>query len=383
MGILDFFKKPAVAENKKLELKELDKWINSKNQEISQKEQDSTAKIKNSVSKLVEELKHENQTLKQITLEKIREEERIKLIVKENLNNYIQYLENLTEKLESLPYESLPVLVNEVNSTFSDFEKRSIFSYQKATILIGKELGAVKRSLRDFSRRFEEILNEDKQFKENSKTIFSINSKITEKQNLAKKRQLLNQSIQESEKVVAEIEKYISEKQRLIEKTKQTQDYLDYQLKKQAIDKEKENLQKEVLRLREIIDFKQLASIFHTDEKKMKVIKEYKSDFLQAFEKDSGERLLATLGDIKESQRVIEQINKISEIKKQIKKVNLGADKVQELGVEISKSKISIQGLRQKNFKDIKKEQKVKEDIDKTVNLIKAELLNMNIDLEK
>ena len=73
-------------------------------------------------------------------------------------------------------------------------------------------------------------------------------------------------------------------------------------------------------KLREAIDFKTLASIFHSDEKKMRLIKEHQNDFLESIEKDNGETLINLLIESDLDQHIQEKVKNLLEIKKQSEK---------------------------------------------------------------
>ena len=146
MGIFDFFKR------KKIELEleetinfnEIDTWIEKKKQSITKKQQEPKQQIEQLLSDILKELEEGINVLKNLDLTEKKAPERAKLIVKQNLYNFINYLENLIQELEKLTDESFETLISKTNSAFEDFEKKSIMSFQKSTFLIGEELGNIR-----------------------------------------------------------------------------------------------------------------------------------------------------------------------------------------------------------------------------------------------
>jgi histidinol phosphatase-like PHP family hydrolase len=85
-----------------------------------------------------------------------------KTIIKENINNYIFYLENFFKKLNSLKNEDINELFKEIDFIFLEFDKNTKIGYQKITILIGKEIAAIKKEIKDFSKEIMKLFNENK-----------------------------------------------------------------------------------------------------------------------------------------------------------------------------------------------------------------------------
>jgi len=82
-----------------------------------------------------------------------------------------------------------------------------------------------------------------------------------------------------------------------IEKIKKSKSYIENLKKQEEIKLDEKELEKEVYKLKEIIDFKALAGMFHTDEKKMVVVKEYKKNFQVTFQEDNGARILSLINE--------------------------------------------------------------------------------------
>ena len=81
-----------------------------------------------------------------------KEEDRIKSATEEGRKKYLESVEDFMNGLNNLKKESLEKVIADTNRIFSDFNRRSRMSYERATILIGKEMGEIKESIKAFSR---------------------------------------------------------------------------------------------------------------------------------------------------------------------------------------------------------------------------------------
>src|SRR3989344_1563669 len=152
MGIFDFFKSRKEKEEPKntevIAIGELGSWIENKSTELKNQKTEFHALVKNRVSKLSDELRHGTESFKNIDWQEIKVEDRIKQIVKENLNNYASHLGLLIQELNKLEESSLNK--EKIYLIFSAFEKRAAMNYQKSTYLIGKELESINKSMSTF-----------------------------------------------------------------------------------------------------------------------------------------------------------------------------------------------------------------------------------------
>ena len=107
MGFFNLFKKTKRKEEIKKQTVNLEEFHNiiQKNKEENKKrEVEIHEEIKKILSNIEEELIIKNESLKQIDLDSKKERERIKSIVKENLSNYIIYVERLIKKIKSIQF---------------------------------------------------------------------------------------------------------------------------------------------------------------------------------------------------------------------------------------------------------------------------------------
>ena len=174
------------------------------------------------ISQLIQELEEKISTLKKINVDKKKIEEKIKIIVRENLDNYIYYLDELIDKLKKMN-EFDKEIVEKINSIFSDFEKRSKMSYEKATFLIGKELGDIKESIRAFFKDLENILKDNKDLIDKSKIISSTKTNIEKFSNVNGIKLEIEKAIDEYDKKIRNLDNNIKIKEEDIEKIKKSE----------------------------------------------------------------------------------------------------------------------------------------------------------------
>ena len=129
MSFLDFFKKRKKEKKlEKIQLKDLETWILNKKEDVKNKKNVVSNLIKEKIIQLIQELGEEIETLEKIDLRERKVEEKTKLIVRENLNNYIKYLRELQTNLKNLENERFDYLIEKINSIFFNFNKMIILT---------------------------------------------------------------------------------------------------------------------------------------------------------------------------------------------------------------------------------------------------------------
>lgn len=330
MGIFNFFKKKAVeikVEKKRIRVEELPTYIETEvisNEEKHKRLKEELEGIKKSME---ESMKQAVKELKNYDLEKRKEEERIKLIVKKNLSNYIELSEELIKKLGEVNFEDINEGISKINITVRNTDKRALMSYQKANILVGKELAAVREVY--------------------SKGINELNKHLEENNRVIKEKELLEEAerlLEEKEKVRKEKERIkkvtIDEEGRIIKLT-ENKELLKKELEelinsekhknkeliiKKLIDKNKE-LEENIKGIRNHLNLKELANTYHHDERKLGIIKEYKESFMRKFKEEAGKDLKAL---VKDDKKVLWHYENIENIEKEIKKIIIPEDGVEE-----------------------------------------------------
>ena len=386
MGFWDFFKKKIKEEqiqNEKISIEELDHWILDKQKEIKEQEQAYFKQIQTRIFQLIQELEQGIFILKEINIDEKKAEEKIKLIVKENLSNYIDYLRRLIIQLKELDKEEKEI-IEKINLIFQEFKKRSAISYEKATFLIGKELENVKETIRIFFKDLENIIKDNQGLIDKSKIIFSVETKIKDFSENKKIKVEIEESIKEYNEDINKLRKKIEIKEKEIENITSSEKFIEQEKKIGEINKKEEELEKEIDRLREIINFKALTNFFHIFEERMKIIKTYKENFKEAFKKTKGEDLVSLFKEAK-LPNYLERLNRIQDIsekEKEIENIVIEETGIQNLKTWINKIKSEIDMLNSGKLTKEKRFKKIDENLNKIISLIKEDLIKMNVEIK-
>ena len=388
MGIFDFFRKKQVLEKEKIKLDNIDKYINNKKKENETKEKQFFESIKNSLDDLINLLAEKNNVLKKINLDEKKADPRAIFIIRENLAHYIELLDRLIEELKQLESENLSELITDIDSLFIDFEQRSRLNFEKATFLIGKELGEVKDAINNFIRNLKKELDENKSILENSKILSQIEARLGELDENVKIINEINNNIKDNNLKIKSIEGNISSSEVEIVKLRSSESYKKETSLEAEINVKNEELEKEAYKLKDMIDFKKLANLFHYDSKKMTTINEYKLNFINTFNKDKLLSLVPLLDEANMADSFISQkANEIMHKEKEIGKIKSEFNKKEsESIVDLNKKLTSLRSDLEYTLRENQKEEKRKEKTEKTrkdvLELLNQEFTKINVDLD-
>ncbi len=386
MKILKFLKnllkeedKEEVTSEQEIELSKIEDSLKEKEKSLKEKETLLISEINSKINLFIKELKEKIEIVKEVEIESKEKNEKIKSVVYEGRKKYIEFLEKLMNNLtDTLDITEFSKKIKDINSSFSRFNETSHNSYERATILIGKEMGNIKESLKKFSNEILEIFNENKQIISDYNTLIAI--KNTHK-NIIKNEEEIKKSENKSEETIKKIESNKKEKTKLenkLEETKKSKEYLENLKIKEQIKLQEEDIKNQISELRQLIDFKALSNFFHIFEDKMSLIKAHKDNFSGEFNLDNGEKILKLLEDSnlnnKEISDKIEEIilnkNNLKEKEKSIREdktihiiseVNAVEEKIENLKKElewINKTSEKAKLNNQENLKSIKEQAK-------------------------
>jgi len=382
MKLWDIFKKKKEKPQKpqKLSQAELQDWLFNKQVEMSNKEQHFFDEVKEKTVKLIQELTDEITVLNQIDFDKKKEREKIKAIVQENFRNYIINLERLIQKIQAI--ENSSNIISQINKMFHDFDKKSKPNYEKATYLIGKEMAATKESIRGFFKELEKVIKNNKKYIEDSQIIESIKKDIDKYKGTIKINSQIVEEIEEQAQKINEISASLQEKEKEKEKIKESKEYLEKEEEIKKLKIKKEELEQGILKLKQLINFKSLANICHKNEKEMSLIKEYKENFKQAFNKAGGEDLAHLLkGSNQHTEEILNLIQKINSTKQELSSTQIEHTNLNIINDSITKLKYELE--QTKSVKETKKkaQNKFEENKDNVLKALKEKLSKVNIEL--
>ncbi len=390
MGIFDFFRKITKTENiqgiviEKLSFSKIGDWIEKKTKENELKEKESILVIENKINDFIKELREKILVLEGVDVELKKEKDRIKNIVKEGRTEYIESLEELIERLNNLNSYKLEKFIEKINKVFLDFNKSSFKNYERATILIGKEMRSIKENLKDFSKNILKIFDEAKPLLDSSKNLLIIQEKLNTIVSINKILEGINEKKLNLSKKITEKEEESKILKQNLGEIKTSQSYLENFAKQKKIVSLQEESEKNILELKQLIDFKSLSNFFHTLPEQMNIVKEHKENFQINFERDNGKVMLELLDMAKLSNNMI--LEKVRQIRTQIEervnhKRELKEDETQEAHFKIKETNLEIDNLKIENVKEEKREEKLKISKEELMKTLKQEFSKLNTEI--
>ena len=266
MGIFDFLKriitdkKSEETGKEKIAFSDIENWIENKTKEIRIKEEKIFTLIKERINVFANEIKEKINTLKNFDINSKKEEDKIKSITEEGRKKYIEFVELFIKNLDNLQQDKLEKLISNVNKIFSDFNKTSRMSYERATILIGKEMESIRDEIKVFSKDLIKVFDENEIIVNSSKVVSLIKIKLKQFEETEKDFKTVNETMISLAKKITDKEEENKKILEEIEEIKKSPDYLEYLERLKKLKFIEEDLEKDFISLRQIIDFKSLGS---------------------------------------------------------------------------------------------------------------------------
>jgi hypothetical protein len=381
MGFWDFLKKKKEKVNEKVSREELLEWVLKKKQEIEEQEREFLALIKKRISQFILEINEKLPELRDVNINEKKTERKIKLIVKENLKNYIYHLERLIERIKKIDEKKI---IEQINFIFYDFRKKSSINYEKATILIGKEIGEITKSIRKFIEDIKKIIKDNESKINIAQAIQSIEIEIKRLNEIEKAKSSILKEIKESQIKIDNLKNAVKAREEKIKEIKKSEKFLDADKKKDKLKIEKQELKKDLDDLKSMIDFKSLANFYHSFEKEMGIIKEYKEDFYQKFIERKGEDMLFLLKESNlQKDKILDKIQKIRNREKEINNIIIEETGIEKLEESIRNFKSEIEYLNLEKLSKEKKMEKMEKNADEVIQSIKINLNKINVDFSE
>ncbi len=164
MGLFGFFKKKPIeleVESEEISFGDIGKWIESKDKSLKGIEDETLEKIGGMLDEFYVSLGEKLEIIEGIDIESKKEHGRVKLLVRQGLENYITSVRNLLRDLGGIDKKDLAKFVQEIGKIFVLFEKSSAKFYERATYLIGDEMAAVRNEIRRFNNELAEMFEGD------------------------------------------------------------------------------------------------------------------------------------------------------------------------------------------------------------------------------
>ena len=143
-----------------------------------------------------------------------------------------------------------------------------------------------------------------------------------------------------------------------------------------------EELEKDLLSLKQSIDFKALTNFFHIFKEQMDIVKSHREDFHTKFKEDDGESISRLLEESKLNNEVTsEKIRQINSKKEEMVKNEgkIEKDETKELSFKITNIILEIDNLNNEKVKEGKRNVKIKIDRERIIMEIKGNLIKEGV----
>lgn len=358
MGIFSFFKSKKsaepVAEIESMAFDGIKSWLDNKDKALRENEREALGGIHGRLDEFYVSVEEKLEVLNKIDIESRKEHGRAKLLVRQGLDKYINFVGALVKDLRALGERDLEKFAREIIRAFTHFEKTSAASYGRATYLIGDEMAAVRNEIRRAYNDIAKLLEGDKLLVESSRKIEKISSKLDELGVVERNFGEAGEEIIANEKRVEKAKKNIEKLESEIEEIKSSSEYTSGLKARDEIKNLRIDLDSEISRLKGLIDFKRLISIVHSNQKELGIVKSFKDHFASEFSKDRGDRILDLLeGSNMKGSEIGAQVDligkKSSELDK--KQKNVGRDYTVAISKEVKGIGEEIESLELGNVK--------------------------------
>jgi hypothetical protein len=394
MGFFSFLKKifegpteQAEVVHEKIDFSEIEKVVNKKSKELEAKEAEVVSIIKNRIANFTKELKEKIKIAESVEIESKEKNDKIKSAVYEGRKKYVEFLERFMENIEDIEEtNSLKKVMEKIDLAFTRLNESSGKSYERATILIGKEMGNIKESLKNLSNEILSIFNENKSILPASESISIIKLKLNEDKEIKEKIKEIDLEIINLNNKIIQKGRETKEILIRIEDLKNSPKYMENLEKEKLIQAKEKEVEKSISDLKQLINFKALSNFFHIFEDKMMIVKLYRDNFSGEFKKDNGDNILNLLNESKLNTEQISNLAKlildkegeIKDIKSTVKK-----DEIQPVALELEKTNEEAQGFINELGWAEKNKEKMEITKGEILKLIKAKLISINVDLKE
>src|SRR3989344_4995755 len=332
--------------------------------------------LKDKISDFYIQMQQQIIVLEKINLDKRKEEQKLKHIVNENLKLYIEYLNNLIDDLNKAKELETNAFIKRISEIMNNFNKNSKNSFEKATILIGNELGKTKEIVNNTFRSIEGIIKgsaskQDNMINKTKEMLDSLDTLKKTEEEIRNNLVILNTKKQEAERAIETIKQEA-------EKAKKSEEYKKELAEKENRQKKLLQLEKQIQEIKQKINFKLLAKHFHNEIKKSKLIQEYIDNFKQAIEKDYNLEIIPLISEFKQIDvNLIEIRNNLLELNENT--IGEKENKIKLLDADISKQNSQLIDISQEASQETKRKLRLEEKEKEIIESIKNQVKELNL----
>ncbi|MCX6742520.1 MAG: hypothetical protein NTX24_05115 [Candidatus Pacearchaeota archaeon] len=347
-------------EKEKIAFSDIEDCIENKRKKLGMREKEILALIKDRIRILTIRIKEKIDILRKVDVESKKVEDRLKYVVKEARKEYIDLIESFINNLDNLKENKLEKIIFNIDTLFLVFNRSSHLSYERTTILIGKEMEDIKNELTLFSKELITLFKENKEITTSFETIYFIESELKQFKKIKEETDKTNQSITSIDQKIIFKEEHSKKILEEIERIKKNPEYSEYLKRLEKVKSLEIDLEKDVQLLRQLIDFKTLGAFFHIFENKMKIVNLYKENFQKNFQQDDGKEIWDLLKEAQlATERISDAIKNINNKKEEILKNKIQNEKdgqiMQRLYSESSSIILEIDSLKKEKSQEQKR----------------------------
>jgi hypothetical protein len=358
MGLFSFLKgkKPVEleVENEEISFKDIGKWLESKNDNLRGDESRDLEEIGGKLDEFYVSLGEKLKILEGVDIESKKEHGRAKLLVRQGLDKYINSVNVLIKDLENLGKDDLEKFAREISKTFTFFEKTSSKFYERATYLVGNEMAAVRNEIRRFYNGFVEMFEGDGSLITDLKMIVNVKSKLEEFEKLREDFGEIGKEVEVNDLGIEKAKNKVGNLMKDVEEIKNSSEYAENLKIGGEVKALRIGIDSEISKLKDLIDFKKLTSIVHSNERELMIVNDHKEHFVSEFSRDGGDRILNLLvGSNMKSSAIETQVSLIEKKNGELKekRESVGSDStIVKLG-EVKKIEDEIDGMETEKVK--------------------------------
>lgn len=235
--------------------------------------------------------------LQSVDLSKRKEHEKIKAVVQENFSLYIANLRRLNENLKNAEKLELKEYIKKISDIFNEFDSSSNLAYEKATILIGKELAITKELIKSFKKDFISHMEDNRGFFKSIESTAKLKDILDEIKQSELFESEFEKIIKENDEKLKDIEIEINNLRENINLLKRSDNYIKDMQRKDEQARKLIEFENKLRSIKQQIDFKKLAKVYHRDAKKNSLISSYVNNFISTFQNDSSLDILPLVRD--------------------------------------------------------------------------------------
>src|SRR3989338_3271457 len=286
-------------EVERITFKELDQKINLEEINLEKERNELKNKVISISDVFINEAEGKIKVLNLINIDSKKEEEKLKNIVKDGLDLYIYCINELIINLKILSSLKTEDYFRKLLSAIQDFSRNSIKAREKATILIGKEIKETEDVIKSFLAKCNFIFNEYNRLNNKNEKLKMIKKMLMEFSESLHFEELLNKEVKSLNEIFIKNKDQLKHINNQITAIKNNLEYAQDLEKRDKFATEKQRLESEIRTIKEKINFKLLAEIYHVNNEKFDIVKKYSSNFKRSLIEDKTLDIVAILGEAK------------------------------------------------------------------------------------